>query len=379
MRNLKLILVALTGLTLFFTSCKKQEQNAQSSTTTTAAGTPVETETTRSNKVPSSFKVNIPSSISEARGSRSESDTLYGEDIYDHLTTFIHVGEGAADVVQDIMSGIAYHNIDRAMTVTFDGEDGREKYLEVVENVTHLGKKYELMATISDRALMGNADGGKGMQVFWNTSPVEGIAILKPYHLNINDDEEKNAVFSVEYSEKGDLGYDAHMIVQIADLEMPSPLEDPYALNNLKMFVGKKGDNIDVYGNSNHPNASFFTDERGFNWAFAASGSESKDIAVAEVGLPSSKVDSDSRSVILKDNSMKSIITAQIYEAWPTIDDADVQSYTAELGAPGFFDESGFIAAETKPSNEYDVALDRIEGLTPYSPKAVSELEILFK
>lgn len=368
MRHLKILAIAVLGMTLFFTSCKKNESTIAE---------PV----ARTNKVPSNFKVSIPSSISEDRGSRSTAgDTLKGNDIYGHLGTFIHIGEGAADVVQNIMRGISHHKIDRAMTTSFDGDDGRTKYLEVVENTSYLGKDYALGLTISDELSMSNEDGGKAIQVFWNSSPaVEGIAILKPKNIDSRDDQDQTAIFSVEYSETGELGYDAHMIVQVAGLFMPSALEDPFAVNNIKLFVGKKGDDIDVYGNSNHPNAKFFNDEVGFNWAFSASGSESSDLAVAEVGLPSTSLASTSRIEILEDNSIKSVIENQIYALWPDIDSSEVAGYVSEMDAPGYFDETGFVSAGVKPSTDYDNALARIKLLTPFSPKAIDELTISFK
>ncbi len=52
---------------------------------------------------------------------------------------------------------------------------------------------------------------------------------------------------------------------------------------------------MDVYGNSSHPNAKFLTEKVGYNWAFAACGSDQEDIAVAEVGLPLSTLDAEGR------------------------------------------------------------------------------------
>ena len=94
------------------------------------------------------------------------------------------------------------------------------------------------------------------MQIFWNRKPISGVAILKPYNIDrTNDENIQDAVFRVEYSEAGEKGYDAHMLVAASGLHVADPLDNVYCANALKMFVGKSGDMIDVFGNSNHPNA----------------------------------------------------------------------------------------------------------------------------
>ena len=65
------------------------------------------------------------------------------------------------------------------------------------------------------------------------------------------------------------------------------------------MFAGIVGDNIDVYDNSYHPNATFFEGNSGFNWSFVASVSESMDIGVAEVSLPPSNLDEPGKETLL--------------------------------------------------------------------------------
>jgi len=151
-------------------------------------------------------------------------------------------------------------------------------------------------------------------------------------------------------------------------------------VNNLKMFVGKSGDHIDVFGNSNHPNATFITaDKVGFNWAFAASALESKDIAVAEVGLPASTLDASTRQVILTDNGIQKVFEDQIHATWPGIDSSEVAGYLSEMGAPGYFDEYGFVQAESSPGTEYDASAQRILSLTPYNPKDINGLSIDFQ
>lgn len=334
--------------------------------------------------LPQSFKVDIPDALSNkyaVKKSASSVDALDGNDIYGHLGNFIAIGEGAADIVEHIIFAIAIYGINKPMYFPFESDDdGRVKNLEVVEGASYDGKNWEFQLTITDAESEGNADGGKAIEVFWNRKPVQGIAILKPYNIDRTHDAELgDAMFRIDYSEAGEHGYDAHMIVYIAELPLANPLEDPYSVDALKLFAGKKGDIIDVYGNSNHPNARFFTNNSGFNWAFVASGDEELDIGVAEVGLPPSDLDEPSRSVLLDYYSIENVFSRQIYELWPEIDSASVALYLHNTQAPGYFNNYGFVQGGTSPDNSYDDIESRLPNLSPYNPKEISNLTISFK
>lgn len=366
-RRLSLAMIAFLGLAIAFTGCKKDE----------------EVETPGTNKLPSKFKVDIPSSLSRNNsGNKSANvDTLDGNEIYRNLNTFIFVGESAADMVQAIIYSISVNNIDHAMDLTYtSNEDGRLKHLVVVENSAFEGITYEFQLTITDKDSEGNSDGGKALQVFWNTSPIKGIAIIKPYNCNRTESASvPDAMYRIDYNEAPSNGYDATMEVAIAGLPVANPLTDPYSMSALKMFVGKKSDNIDVYGNSEHPNAKFFTNETGFNWAFVASSSESNNIAVAEVGLPSDSINSTDRNILLKNNSIHNVFENQILMVYPTVSQQDLANYLQNTSAPGYFTNAGFLQGGTSPGAQYDALYTRTESLTPYSPVAMKNLTISFK
>ncbi len=346
--------------------------------------------------LPEKFKVDIPNSISNPGSglkSTQDDDTLSGDEIYEHLTNFIAIGEGAADIVEAIIIGIRVHKIDQVKMVTYVSEDdNREKKLIVNSGVEYDGRTWEYQLTITDVLLENETDGGVGMQVFWNNEIIEGIALIKPSNLDVkNDSEMAGAMFSIEYSERKMGDYEAHMIVGIA--EMPLSSADPFSVNTLKMFVGKKGNIVDVYGNSNHPNAKFNTlgENAGFNWAFVASGHETKDIGVAEVGLPSNTADISTRKEILEDYSIKSVLTSEISdyiiaeyaEKGITLKPEEVERYIApylkNAEAPGFFDKNGFVQSETSPGDDYTELSSSIKALTPYNPKSIAALKIEFK
>jgi len=348
--------------------------------------------TTDTGILPERFKVDIPNSISNSNytsksfKSATENDTIQGNAIYGNLNTFIAVGEASADIVMHIIAGIVIYNIDEPMSISFIGDDdNRTKNLVVEEDIEFSDRIWKYALTISDAESEGNVDGGKALQVFWNNDPIEGIAIIKPYNCDrIKNAEATEAVIKVEYSELRNKNYDRYMIVEIAGFPMKVERDGLFAINTLKMFVGKNGDIVDVYGNSNHPYAKFFTDKTGYNWAFVASGFDNKDIAVAEVGLPSNTLDSDNRSVILKDYSIKNVLTQEINDWFiETIgikaDSTSLSGYLKNADAPGFFANNGFIQGGTAPSDAYLPLLERIKDIAPFNPKAINDLIIEFK
>jgi hypothetical protein len=333
--------------------------------------------------LPETFGIDIPTAISQEPSTlkSAQVDTLRGNVIYYHLSTFIHVGDAGGEMVRDIIHAISSHQINKAMSFSYESDDdGRTKNLEVIENVTFDGGTWEFQLTITDADSEGSADGGKAIQIFWNRNPVDGIAILKPYNIDRDtEDEFANAMFRINYNEEGTQEYDAYMMVYVTGLPLENPLDNPYSMSTMKMFAGRKGDIVDVYGNSNHPNATFFAGNSGFNWAFVASGDRESDIGVAEVGLPPSNLDDPSRSVLLDYYSIKNVFTRELYEVWPTIDPESVEAYLFNTEAPGFFDTNGFIVGGTSPGTEYDEVENRLPNLSPYNPKEITNLSIEFK
>lgn len=338
--------------------------------------------------LPQSMTVDIPASLSDdaanSGGRRSsgrvKEDTLKGNDIYHHLGTFIAIGKRASQIVEEIIHGLRRHRIDRVLSMTYLGDDNRTKNLVVESNVAFEDKVWEYQLTVTDADSEGNADGGKALQIFWNRkTPIMGIAIIKPNNCDrIKDPKAGDAIFRINYSEVSDLGYDAQMEVLISGLTLASPLDDPYSMSTLRMFAGKKGDVVDVFGNSNHPNAILFSGSAGFNWAFVASGNDNKNIGVAEVGLPASTLDSDDREVLLKEYSVRNVFTAEITSVWPGIDPQALAIYLQNTAAPGYFSNSGFISGGVSPGAEWDVLTERLEDLSPYNPAEVSSLDVTF-
>jgi hypothetical protein len=333
--------------------------------------------------LPDQLTVEIPAALLDDASSLKGApvvDTLKGREIYGHLRFFIFSGDHAARIVRHIIYGIRRYNIDQVKTVTFESEDdGRIKNLVVVEAPEFEGRTWEYGLTITDAESEGEPDGGKGMQIFWNKNPKEGITIIKPYNLDRTSERElAEAMFRIDYSGAGELGYDKHMIVSIADMPAIDPLLAPFAMDGMKMFVGKKGDFVDVYGNSSHPNAKFLTEKVGYNWAFVASGSDVEDVAVAEVGLPLSTVDAEGRAILLEEYSIYNVLYNEVKTVWPNASDEILEAWLANTEAPGFFDRGGFIQGGVAPGEQFLPLVDRIGTLSPYNPNDIANLEITF-
>ena len=345
--------------------------------------------------LPSKFKVDIPSSLSNnlksATLKSTEADTVNGNIIYWYLNAYIAVGEGAADIVEAIMWSIRVHHIEDVITLTYTShEDGRVKNLEVTADAEFEGRQWEYQMNITDAESEGNTDGGMAMQVFWSKYPVEGIAIIKPYNLNRTKNENApEAIGKIVYSEKATEEYDAQMTVEMAGL----PVERTFEVESMKMFVGKKGDLIDVTGNSNHPMGRFnkYDEKAGYDWAFVASGNDKSNVAVAEVGLPRNTENITGRNEILVDNSIKSVLTREMTnfvvaayaESGITLIPGEIAAlispYLKNADAPGYFNSNGFVKGGTAPDEKYSVLEERIQQLTPFNPAVISTMTIEFK
>ena len=372
MKTMKSVLALLMGLMLIFTACKKE--NIQD----------------ENNILPSKFKVDIPSSISSDTQQKLylAEDTVMGPEVYTHLRFFIHIGEFGADLVQEIIETIREYNLSQEMSLSFtSNDDGRVKNVVIVANQEFENRTWQYKMTITDAENESNEDGGMAMEVYWNTNPVEGVAIIKFSNLNANVDAKyANTMFRVEYSENQEttMGYEEIMRVMISDWPIDST--DRFSLKNMMMFVGRKGDRVDVYGNSDHPNAwLLIPDNPGLDWAFVASSNSVEDIAVAEVGLPPNTLNTTQRSVILGQYSLKNVLMNEITEWFQRTyhilpDSASLAQYLHNADAPGMFNRNGFVqGGGTPPSEDYNVLIDALNDLTPYNPYDVSQLHISFE
>ena len=301
------------------------------------------------------------------------SGQLSGDEVYENLRYYIRIGEGSAEIVEAIITAINQYDINKAMELDYvSNDDGRTKHLSVVENANFDNKNWEYKMTISD-------NGNKAMQVFWNNTSVDGITILSPYYIDMTNTDISyiNTLYRIDYTEE-DVNYDATMNVSIAGL--PVVATDTMALKSLRMFAGKKGDIIDVYGNSEHPNIILVdpTYTGGRNYAFVARGHDVSNIGLAKVALPPSSVLTNTS--ILNDYSIETVLTQEI-NAIGITDPTIISAFLANTVAPGYFDPTGFISAGTAPTSPtgFSSSFNDISSLKPFVPNDVKNLVITFQ
>ncbi len=324
--------------------------------------------------IPDDFTVDIPSSISSNTGDlsgRSDGDgdgIIEGNEIYESLPGFIYVGEQAAKIIEFVLEVGAGLELAGVNTFTFTGDaDQRDKRLDIVENVTKGGVTYEYEMTMVD---VENEE--QALQLLWNTDPVEGIGILNPYQIERSGDNDPGTFVKIEYSENHEV-YEATMLVTISGLEVTNNGD----IDNMAMFVGKIGDEIDVIGNSNHPNL-IIVDETftgGRNYAFVGRGSEALDIGVVKLALPPSSVTTND---VLETYSVFSVLEGEI-QSFGITDQAIIDQILQEAHSPAYFDEYGFITSGVgnKPGNFTDAFVD-LTGLSPFVPNEVKNLSLGF-
>lgn len=323
----------------------------------------------------SKIMIDIPQSISDGDFNKdTQIDTLSGNQAYEHMRNFIHVGEEAAQIVQDLIDVISTYNINKAMTFSYTSDDdGRKKNVTVVENANYEGKSWEFEMTVADD------DGGKALQLIWNRDPIEGVAILHPYDLDRNEFDASYDIlnYRIDYTEAPTNGYEKYMVISIA--EVPDISGEKYHLDKMKMYVGKTGDIIEVAGNSNHPNAYLLdsTNTNGLSWSFRARANDALNIGVAEVALP--PVTLPNTTDLFTTYSMHKIMFDEIYQIYP--DSTIVNTYLSNTEAPGYFDNDGFISCGNNiPSADYTNNNFNIftNNFMPYIPNDVNQLEVPF-
>ncbi|MEN8119058.1 MAG: hypothetical protein ABFS35_01870 [Bacteroidota bacterium] len=365
MKKLSFILTIVVAV--FFASCQKDSAEIMDN-----------------NILPETFSVEIPQSLSSSTLKllkNGEEDGLNGNIIYEHLRVFIHVGDEAAKIVEEVIIAIRLYGLSEPMSFSYEGDDdGRTKNVVIIADSEYEGTLWNYQMTVTDADSEGNDDGGVGMQIFWNTGTIMGIAIMKPFNIDRNTEALfAQAMFRIDYSEAGENAYEQEMTVYISGITLPDASLEPYAMETLKMTAGRNGNVVEVFGNSNHPNATLFTVSTGFNWAFVAAGQLETDLGVAEVGLPPSDLNSNDREVILGRYSIKNVFTNEIIDTYPGIDPALLGLYLQNTDAPGYFDANGFVQGGIAPSTDYIPFSAAIENLVPFSPLAISNLSLEFK
>lgn len=368
----KLIQVLSLGMavSIFFASCGANDDDVNDTST-------------ESNIVPQKFKVDIPDAISHNNSSSqkiAEGEVINGAVIYENIAYFIRIGEISAELIEAIIGVIYYYNLTDPMEFTYvSDDDGRTKTVIIAEDVTRGDENWEYEMIINDQ------DGSQALQVVWNNSPVDGIAILSIYDLNRTENANlAETRYRVDYSEAGENGYDAEMTVYLSGI--PANADDNGSIDRLKMFAGKSGDEIDVFGNSNHPDLVWedYETKIGRSYGFRARGNEVLDLGVAEAGIP--YTDQTVADSIFDYDLYK--VAYDLVRANPEYASADdstiayhVDQYVTNDEVPAFFynDQYHSSGIDNMPSDlGFTSEFSDLSDLTPYVPADVATMEVDF-
>ncbi|MGL1887216.1 MAG: hypothetical protein OCD76_11950 [Reichenbachiella sp.] len=327
-------------------------------------------------EIPEAFTVDIPDELSTSERNSStrvlEDATISGEDIYHGVRGFIKLGEGSAEILEEIMKVAVIASAVDADEFTYVSEDDfREKTFLFTENVNHAGVEYEFEMLVTDE------DGSSAIQVFWSLNPMQGKAVLSPYNLDrIGNEEVPDALFQIDYEENLDKSVQ-QMTVHIVGLAE----EDE--INNMKMKVIKTGDIVEVFGNANLPNFEIvgFLDKADRNYAFRARADETTNIAVAEVALPLSSVTTND---MMEEYSVYNVfdraIEIQLEKLEVDISQATIDAWLANTQPPGYFNEvDGFLGAGNMPEGKgFTAEFSDLSDLSAYAPKDVADMKLSF-
>ncbi len=325
--------------------------------------------------IPVNIAVDIPEAISSFTTNKTyktvEGDTLSGTDIYQNISLFIAIGEQSAEIVDAVLTVVNALGIHGIISLEFvSEEDNRPKQVVIEQGGTYDGESWEYQLIMTDQD-------DSALVVYWNQTPKKGVTILSPYNLNRSEDPSiADILYKVEYSETGASGYEKDMTVSI--IGIPENPEDDGYINNLKMFAGKNGDIIDVFGNSNHPEIQLIDSNYtgGRNYAFTARGHTNAEVGVAIVGLPPSSV--NTTNDLLEIYSVINVLTEEANNAGYT-DSAAIAVFLSNAEAPGYFiHPQGFVSnGNNVPSNAaFTNDFINLSGLVPFVPNDVKELMI---
>lgn len=332
------------------------------------------------NIVPEDFKVGMSDAISRPDLDKKDlTQEVDGNTLYNYLRTLVWIGEVSADMVNEAITSVRELKIEGPMEFSFTStHDGRLKDVSVVAGAYFGNDQWEYGLYMYDE------DGSRALQLFWNTNPLKGVALMIPGNFNRNIQVHARSVLKIEYGEEGltivgsDKSFEKYMIVSVVNLDAT---DTDYA-SKIKLFAGKVGDVVYIRGNTIHPTATLIDETRtgGLCWTFVAKNDVGKDIAVARVALP--PVDLYDLTNLWTDYSLKNVLTAEVEKAYSDLSAEElnqvVTAVTANADDPAYFSgTTGFVSSGTSVPSQEGFTSDFIDisGLVPFVPAVVNGME----
>ena len=325
--------------------------------------------------------VDIPPCLTtSSRGAaKAEVDSLDGSALYDMECTYIAIADAEGDLVRGLLSTL------QNFTGEFDGSwtsngDHRVKHLVITQSST----TYEGQTFASRLELMDGTN--NAFEMYYDTgASVRGVIIMAPAWLNRSDTSRVNddTRVRIRYN-RADAQYGKTIVVEGSGF----PLDHEGAVGSLMMRAWVIGDTFRMQGNSDHPNARLWGDERtraDYNYAFMAHAimhhDSTADSACMKVGVvPSTVTSTDS---LVDRYSVDRALTTYINVFFPGMMPDTVAAYTDQAKNPGWYtrahvtDQPGYIGNGPGYPAGFEY-LDEWSGMTAYSPADVHALRIQF-
>ena len=317
--------------------------------------------------LPENFTIDIPDVISQpvpfVDGHLTE-DIIQIEVIYDNIRGIVAAGEASTDVLNGFLDELRAANIDSAVSFSIISTiDGRRKDINISRGFL---TPYHM--TIDDEG------GERAVEMSWGNEPPRVSGTIKPFNVDRSLDEALAETFySFRYSDD-DQDYDESVILSINNFP------DSAGFTNMMMFAGRKGDIIDIFGNSYHPDIMLIDPSfvGGRNYVFTARVNRQQNVGFATLSLPPSAVDGIDE--IYNDFSLFSVLEEEL-ESVGNTDDEFTADYLMTATPPAFFvGDEGFVSSGANvPDNlAFSAAFLDLTPVVFISPITVRDLELSF-
>lgn len=312
------------------------------------------------------FKEDFAFSMPEAVSFSAEKE-LSGIEIYAYLRHFVKLAESGVEAVRAINTTLYRQDITETGDFTVSGADGRQKNCKLQHSASYDGKNYDYLLTVHDGSF-------PALYFYWNESPYQAFAIVKPSVLNFDNDKHPEAKAKIFYSETSN-EYAQELTVSLDGLSQ-SAVDIP---DKVKLFAGKTGDIIYFVGNANLPEITLINDNHadGYQWAFVGKAQQADNIGIAELALAPCLFDSRN---ILSPFALKTVLEAEIAEVYPDAPQEQIDLYLQNTDAPAYFESTGFVSCGSDiPENPaFSESFLSMKNLRPFTPAEVQSLEVNF-
>jgi len=353
MKKYRLILIALLMSGIFTSSCNKNKDN---------------------DVVPDNVKVKLSDAISVPDLDKKDLmlfDTISGRDLYQELRTLIYIGDFASDLIEKALQSVKLFNIDKPKEFSYiSDDDNTTKNVVVSGGATFEKVLWDYQLVLTDEQMQ------KGFELFWNMNPVKVVAILNPGIYNSKSLVMHNSMIRVDYSES-DPDYDRTMLVRIVRKDSATRS----FMKSMKMFLGQKGDVVDLYGNTIHPSAYIMDPNYvgGLSRSFKGRNNTKLDIAVAKCALPPVTLTNAGMNNLWSTYAMDTVLQTEMEAVYVDVNPAVLEPYlTNARGLAFFVGPAGFVGSGSPPSGQpgFTNSFIDLNGLNPWVPDDVYRMSI---